>query len=640
MGAEDLIRTLEALLGDETLAALARTMASSPRSTIEPERKPRSSDPALERFLGPIRSEAPRFLPGELIGEGGMGVVRRAEQKALGRDVAVKTVKPDRASPEAMRKLLEEAWITGGLEHPNVVPVYDIHLDEAGAPEIVMKRIEGVPWQDLMADGARLARRFGAPEALEWNLETLMEVCNVVAFAHSRGIVHRDLKPENVMVGDYGEVYLVDWGLAVCMEKDPRGMLPHVSAAFELCGTPCYMAPEMLAPEAGKLGPRTDVYLLGAILCEIVTSAPPHLGETFQQVVASIMASEPTFPEDTPQELVAICRRAMHPDPAGRFESAAELRVALAAFLRHQGSRRLAADADARHRELESRLREAGGRIGGGEQRALDGLFAECRFGYQAALEAWPDNELAARGLRDVTVRMAEVHLEHGQPRVAASVLGGLAAPPEDLVARIEAAVEAEDANRESLERLGQQLDPQIGRRTRTFMALVLGTLWTVTPLLHPIIRPLDPEGFLALLLMPAFFLVVAGVLFAWARESMMKTAINRFLTGVVGLVLVAEVLFTLGAYATGVSVSTTHTLVFVLWFMAAATVAIGAEARFFPAALGYGVGFVAAVLHPEWRFILTAACNAFTTAALVALWAPSGLRALRDEGAEPRGQR
>ncbi len=630
MARPDLKKTLERLLADDTVVALARTMVSSPRATIEPARKVHASDPSLDRFLEPIRAPGPRFAPGELIGEGGMGVVRRAEQKALGREVAIKTVKPERVTPDAIRKLLEEAWITGGLEHPNVVPVYDIHLDEGGLPEIVMKRIEGVPWEELMDDRAQIARRFGVDDPLEWNLERLMEVCNVVAFAHSRGIVHRDLKPENVMVGDYGEVYVVDWGLAISMDADPRGMLPHVSGAHELCGTPCYMAPEMLTPEAGTLGPRTDVYLLGAMLYEIVTGAPPHLGETFQQVVASIVESNPSFPKATPPELVRICRRAMDPDPDGRFESVTQLRIALTAFLRHQGSRRLAADAAARHLELEARLDQVSGKLTPGAQRELDRLFVECRFGYQAALEAWPDNEVAARGIRDLTVRMTEVQLAHGQPRVAASVLGGLADAPPELVARVEAAMRAEDASREALERLGQQLDPQIGRRTRTFMALVLGTLWTVTPLLHPLMLPVDPEGYLGLLLMPLFFLAVGAGLFLWARESMKKTAINRYITSAVGLVLLSEVLFTLGAYGMHLSVPITHTLVFVLWFMAAAMISLVAELRMFPAAIGYGAGFFATIMNQEWRFHITAACNAFTTVLVVGIWVPHGIRALR----------
>ncbi len=633
MAKDDFTRTVESVLGNQTVAAFARTMVNSPNQTIEPTRDHPSNDPQLERFLAPMRRDAKGIVESDLIGEGGMGIVHRAEQKALGREVAVKTVRPDRLEAVSIRKLLQEAYITGRLEHPNVVPVHDIYLDEKGTPRIVMKRIEGVSWERIMRDGAAIARRFGVDDPLEWNLQTLMEVCNVVAFAHSRGILHRDLTPENVMVGDYGEVYVVDWGLAVSMEPDPTGMLPHVSEATELAGTPCYMAPEMLTPETKRLGPHTDVYLLGAILYEIVSGEPPHGGETFPEIVASIVRSEPSFSDAAPEELRAICRRAMDADPYGRFESATQLRIALAGFLRHQGSRRLSASAAARHAELEARLGDSTAQLTAAAQRDLDGLFQECRFGYLAALEAWPDNEVAARGMRDVTVLMAEVHLTRGQPRVAASVVGGLADPPPELLARIEAAVSAEERNREALERLHQQLDPQIGQRTRTALALILGSLWTITPLLSPLTRRFDPEGKVSLLLTPAIFFVIGSLLFLWARESMTKTAVNRFLTTSIGLVLGTEVLFTIGAYELGMSAADTHTLIFMLWFMTAATVALVAEIRLVPAAVGYGVGFLVTILRPEWRYWTTGICNLVTTLAIVVLWVPPVMNDTRRRG-------
>ncbi len=639
MAKEDFTRTVESVLGNETIAAYARTILNSPNATIEPKRDLSLDDPQLARFLAPMRRDGKGIIEAGVIGEGGMGIVHRAEQKALGREVAVKTVRADRLEPTAIRKLLQEAYITGRLEHPNVVPVHDIYLDESGTPRIVMKRIEGVSWEQIMRDRAQIARRFGVDDPLEWNLQTLMEVCNVVAFAHSRGILHRDLKPENVMVGDYGEVYVLDWGLAVTMQEDPAGMLPHVSEATELAGTPCYMAPEMLTPETKRLGPHTDVYLLGAILYEIVSGEPPHGGETFPELVASIVRSEPVFAESTPEELRAICRRAMDADPFGRFETATQLRIALAGFLRHQGSRRLSTSAAARHAELESRLGDTTAQLTAAAQRDLDGLFQECRFGYQAALEAWPDNEVAARGMREVTVRMAEVQLARGQPRVAASVVGGLVDPPPELLQRIEAAVVAEEKNREALERLHQQLDPQIGQRTRTTLALFLGSLWTLAPLLSPFVRWADPEGRTSLLLTPTIFFVLGALLFLWARESMTKTAVNRFLTTSVGLVLGTEILFTIGAYELGLSVERTHALVFMLWFMAASTVALVAEIRLLPAAISYGVGFLVTVKHPEWRFWVTGLCNLILTLVIVVLWVPAAMEKSHKEALEGEGR-
>src|SRR6185503_14452978 len=140
---------------------------------------------------------------GAVIGQGGMGVVREAEQVSLGRTVAVKTVKPDQRSPEAAQDLLREAWVTGSLEHPNVVPVHHLGLDDEGMPAIVLKRVEGVEWSKLIRDAEDVKRRYGAADLLVWNLSILMQVLNAIRFAHSRGILHRDLKPSNVMVGDF-----------------------------------------------------------------------------------------------------------------------------------------------------------------------------------------------------------------------------------------------------------------------------------------------------------------------------------------------------------------------------------------------------------------------------------------------------
>ncbi|MCZ7681391.1 MAG: protein kinase [Sandaracinaceae bacterium] len=165
------------------------------------------------------------------LGEGGMGIVRLATQRSLGRDVAVKTVKGSQAAERATGALLREACVMGLLEHPNVVPVYDLVVGDAGEPAIVMRKIEGSSWASVMHDPAALRARFDAEDALEWNLRVLAQVCNVVDFAHSRGILHRDLKPENVMLGEFGEVYVVDWGLAVALREGLGPAIPPLSGS-------------------------------------------------------------------------------------------------------------------------------------------------------------------------------------------------------------------------------------------------------------------------------------------------------------------------------------------------------------------------------------------------------------------------
>ena len=180
-------------------------------------------------------------------------------------------------------RLLREAWVTGVLEHPNIVPVHDLVLDEQGMPRLVMKRIEGVEWGALIADEAQVRSRFGARRPLYWHLDVLRSVCNALEYAHSRGIIHRDIKPENVMVGGFGEVYVLDWGIALALDGRYGQRLDKTSDEERLAGTPRYAAPEMVLPEAGGQGVHTDVYLLGATLFHAVVGRGPHQGDSLAE---------------------------------------------------------------------------------------------------------------------------------------------------------------------------------------------------------------------------------------------------------------------------------------------------------------------------------------------------------------------
>jgi len=200
------------------------------------------------------------------LGEGGMGSVYLAFQESIGREVAVKMLRRDGPSSKAHRLLLEEAWITGRLDHPNIVPVHSVGRDDGENPLIVMKRVQGISWLDAIADPDSLPLYYQGEEELEVLLDIFEQVCRATHFAHTRQILHRDIKPENVMLGAFGEVYLVDWGIAVSMDEDPDHGLPIASHVNVPMGTPCFMAPEMAAGEGDKLGPWTDVFLLGATL--------------------------------------------------------------------------------------------------------------------------------------------------------------------------------------------------------------------------------------------------------------------------------------------------------------------------------------------------------------------------------------
>jgi hypothetical protein len=223
-----------------------------------------------------------------VLGDGGMGQVLAARQRSLARLVALKRVRPAHATSETEAALLDEGRITGGLEHPNIVPVHALGRDDVGNPVLVMKRIEGTSWRALLDDDAHPA---WAPllaahgDRTSAHLEVLMRVADAAHFAHARGVVHRDIKPENVMVGSFGEVYLVDWGIAVRVGRT----VADGDGAFRIRGTPAYMAPEMIGGDPARVDARTDVYLLGGVLHVILTGRPPNAGQTLTEVCASAL---------------------------------------------------------------------------------------------------------------------------------------------------------------------------------------------------------------------------------------------------------------------------------------------------------------------------------------------------------------
>lgn len=602
----------------QTLVAYASTVFQDPSSTVNPPREPSNdaSRAALEAFeeLGELlRTKAQHGLVTErTLGEGGMGVVRLARQVALDRPVAVKTLKDAVRSREMSLELLREAWITGSLEHPNVVPVYDLAMDPEGGPAIVLKRIEGVVWRDMLQDPEAVRQRFGAGDLLDWNLRTLISVCNAVAFAHERGIVHRDLKPENVMLGRFGEVYVLDWGIAVTTRADnPR--LPHASEALAMAGTPHYMAPEMLGDPLRPVGSHSDIYLLGATLFEVLTGRPPHHGSTLTEMIASIITSECKLSEDIPGEIADVCRRAMAREPADRFPSVEGFRDAVEEFLHHRGSLALTHIAEANHRQLRAAS------AAGASVEELYARLGECRFGYRAALSSWPENRAARRGLNAVLVELAEHELALHKPHAAAMLLAECPDRPEELSRRVDQAQEL--ANREE-QRLGQlQLDNDVtvGRRTRLTLMGMLGAVWTCAPLAaHVYAERFTARIFAGSAVAMLVFSIILGV---WARDSMNKTLMNRRLQWTVLTVILAQLALGLMALSGLVQLREVLVLLPVFFTMGSAMVSIWLEPRLWPST---AIGFLSiglALIKPEWTFLGFSAYSLVLTASVVSVW-------------------
>jgi serine/threonine-protein kinase len=593
----------------ERVQALAQTLLGAAMQTIRPESRARATttrDRASE-VVGQLEELAPSRGKVELketLGQGGMGIVRLGTQNSIVREVAVKTAREDRRSERTTLKLLREAWVNGALEHPNILPVYDLGMDEGRAPVIVMRLVDGADWQNAMHDPESIKERFGDEDPLEWNLRVLMQVCNALSYAHDRKIVHRDLKPSNVMLGRFGEVYLVDWGIAVSLVEDEQGRFPVREPEGEVVGTPAYMAPEMLRGDMQALGAATDVYLLGAVLHEIIVGEAPHASTSIASFVDSVMQSRPEFPKGAPAELAAICRRAMSARVEDRYASAQDLRLALQGFLRHRTSMRLSGDGQIVLTKLLARSEKAREEEAGPDESAeADRLFAEVRFAFDAALKEWPQNTEACEGRREALLCMAELHIVQEEARPAARLLAEIGDPPQELVAALES-LRDELARRGEehlrLERLGRDNDASFGQRTRWFVLLVLGLLWSIVPPALASTNPI-PASFLEVAIFPAFFLVGLAAFAWWARESLMGTAFNRKVTGMLVAVLVAQLILTAGASAAKWPIPMLLPMEFFMWFVVATMFCIAVDRRFWPPAVGYLVGFlVVAAAQPE----------------------------------------
>ncbi|MEZ4309806.1 MAG: serine/threonine-protein kinase [Polyangiaceae bacterium] len=292
---------------------------------------------------------AERYGMRELLGRGGMGEVRLCKDRHIGREVAIKVIRPDHMTrPDVVRRFEREARVQGQLEHPAIVPVYDFGVAPDGSMYFTMKRLRGVTFHDVL-----WMLRNGDPTAIATYsrrklLTAFNRACLAIAFAHSRGVLHRDLKPSNIMLGDFGEVYVLDWGLAK-IRKEPHLMLEarietpasseHRTIVGEVVGTPGYMAPEQALGEVDRLDPRTDVYALGAILFELLTLEPLHKEDSPEDVLLSTLygpdarASVRAPGRDVPLELEAIILKATGLKQEDRFSSARDLYTAVEQFL-------------------------------------------------------------------------------------------------------------------------------------------------------------------------------------------------------------------------------------------------------------------------------------------------------------------
>jgi len=280
------------------------------------------------------------------IGRGGMNTVRRVFDKYLLRDTALKVLDPAISSADYRTwRFLEEARVTGQLEHPNIVPVHELGTDDEGVLYFSMKLVEGDTLeQQIAAAGVRRLE----PDVLAHFLQVLVKVCEAVSFAHSKGVIHRDLKPSNIMVGEFGQVYLMDWGIArIDTGNVPDGVQLHrentdppsdEAPTDTIVGTPRYMAPEQAEGRHDLIDQQTDVFALGGTLYHVLTGRPPHDATSYYMVLVQATKAD-VAPADTvdhavPQGLSRIAAKALARDKAERYATVVEMQRDLEAFLR------------------------------------------------------------------------------------------------------------------------------------------------------------------------------------------------------------------------------------------------------------------------------------------------------------------
>jgi serine/threonine protein kinase len=394
----------------------------------------------------------PDFVLRERLARGGQGEVWRALQPSLDREIAVKIL----GSESDAVGFLQEAYTSAELDHPNIAPVYEMGTSTIGGRErrfLAMKLVRGAPWHELLARD-RSNGKLTRDGYLAKHLNVLVSVCNAVAYAHSKRIIHRDLKPRQVIVGDYGEVYLLDWGLALCL----RRRAPNVGGAdampkFRLrngasnrAGTPAYMAPEQTISSSAELGFRTDIYLLGAILFEIVAGSPPHAAETAS--LAYKRACENwihPLPDDCPPELRAIIQRSLDEEPGRRFGTVNKFRASLEDYL----------SGASRQRESREIVQRVSKRMEEAEKAPIQGYdhYVETERDLVRALSLWPGNWSAAKLRQRVALQCAKAALAGRDLKLARALAPHIASRKhrEQLLADIRTAERRR--KRETLER-------------------------------------------------------------------------------------------------------------------------------------------------------------------------------------------
>lgn len=451
---EVLVKTLQSYFGEEDPAA--RPGQTLKGKELERVKSPKSTLVIKTRLLKDMQPSIkstgstldPEYELLEILGEGGMGVVYDARQTSIDRQVALKMIKGNAARNEKQQaKFLAEAVVTGDLDHPNIVPIYDVGRNETGALFYSMKKVQGTPWDKVIGQ-----------KTLSENLDILLRVADAVAFAHARGVVHRDLKPENTMLGEYGEVLVMDWGLAQPSKRFRKSA--SISDTSSMGGTPAYMAPEMATGPLDKISHLSDVYLLGAILFEVLTGRPPHSGKNAMKCLMAAARNE-IVPTDKSGELLDIARKAMATEPDDRYSCVQAFQAAIREYQSHSESILLSTRAED---DLEA-----------AKQSDEYPTYAKALFGFEEAYELWPGNVRARSGIAQAQLAYADSARRKGDFDLGLSLLNPQYPAHEQLIAQLQEVKRERESRQQRLAALRRMA---FGLAGAVFVTVTVAFFW------------------------------------------------------------------------------------------------------------------------------------------------------------------
>lgn len=316
---------------------------ANPPADSYPQIDAKDTDRELNQYYSNSFTRYSNFEP---LAKGGSAVLQTCRDNNLGRTVVMKTLHPHLAQNEYMQsRFLREARVTAQLQHPATVPVYEIGHDIEGRLYFTMKKVEGQTLREILD----LQSTGDADAIAVYNLDRMLgiiiQVCNALSYAHVHGVVHRDVKPENILIGEYGEVIILDWGVAKVWASDDPTLQDDKEMEHEVLtdagqrpGTPLYMSPEQIRGGGDDIDGRTDVYGIGAVLYEVLTLKEPHRGDNVSETFEMILHEEAIPPEkrapdrQIPRGLSAITMKALAKEPSDRYQTMQELITALRDF--------------------------------------------------------------------------------------------------------------------------------------------------------------------------------------------------------------------------------------------------------------------------------------------------------------------